>query len=336
MVLLLDDGRPKALLLAALVGLSLLSGSALGATTTILDVIANQTDSSSFADAVRKAGLESELQSTAEPLTLFAPTNQAMSLLGDEYLARLFTPPLSVHLNLFVLSHLSSGVARLSDELVSGLQLPMRGWETISFERVGSTVSILDSEGVAAARVVTGEESIADNGVVHRIDGVLRPSWMKQTVLDLAQDPYGTTVEYFGRAGMAEMLLNNSVTVFAPTNLAWFNMGEWELNELVNDVPRLKRLMERHVLPSVYVEDRFENGRSYETLAEGVTVTITKTESGTFMVDESTIDLRDFLSAQSVTHGIDTVLEESSFPMSVTTSGIFGLSLVCAALLILL
>ena len=121
-----------------------------------------------FAIALEAADLINTLQD-AGPFTVFAPTNEAFVILGDEYLGCLLEPRFIEQLNRIMFYHITLGKV-LTEQLSNGQEIVMTWPETvlITIEDDNTIVLNADSE-------VVKSNMMARNGVLHGIDRALKP-----------------------------------------------------------------------------------------------------------------------------------------------------------------
>lgn len=131
----------------------------------IADALATDPQFSLLLVLIGEAGLDVELaDATADPLTLFAPTDAAFDTLPADVLALLRTDPLA--LADLLRHHMVAGLLP-ADELASG-ELDTLSGETVLVDADAAEVT------VDGARI-TLPDAAADNGIVHTIDRVLVP-----------------------------------------------------------------------------------------------------------------------------------------------------------------
>ena len=125
----------------------------------IVDVAVNN-NFSSLVDLVVAADLADTL-STADGITVFAPTNDAFAALDQTVVANLKTEPWKTHLQNVLTYHVLEGTVPSSD-ITNGLTVPTLNGENITFDfSLGGNVVINDASTVIQADVP------ADNGIVH-------------------------------------------------------------------------------------------------------------------------------------------------------------------------
>ncbi|TVQ93946.1 MAG: T9SS C-terminal target domain-containing protein [Bacteroidetes bacterium] len=141
-----------------------------GEETTVVDIIVGSEVHTTLATAVTLAGLVDALSGEG-PFTVFAPTDDAFDALPDGLLDDLLDDPEGA-LTSVLLYHVVEGnvmAADLSDE--QEITTLLGQILTVSID--GGDVFIVDSEGNESQ--VTVPDLVADNGVVHVVDGVLIP-----------------------------------------------------------------------------------------------------------------------------------------------------------------
>ena len=147
-------------------------------TNTVFDIIANSPVHNTLEAAIVAAGLDGTLSSEG-PFTVFAPTDDAFSLIPADVIATLLADPTGL-LTQILLNHVVSGTT-LSTDLSDGLMITtLQGGEVM--------VSITDGVVMIGNATVIVADIEADNGVVHVIDAVI-----ETTVSNITE--FNTTVE---------------------------------------------------------------------------------------------------------------------------------------------
>ena len=131
---------------------------------TVLEIIENREDLSLFYEAIKVAGMESELKESG-PFTIMAPNDEAMKQLADE-------PDLEDEAAAkdFVNAHVLEGEELERGDFVDGEKITFRDDVERLVKADGSTITIDDAEVLddpAAER--------ADNGIVHTLNKTLIP-----------------------------------------------------------------------------------------------------------------------------------------------------------------
>lgn len=166
----------KKLFLTAALALAPIVALAQDAPATVVDVVTENEDLSTLAQALEAAGLVETLSSEG-PFTVFAPTNEAFAALPEGELERLLANPeelaqiLSYHVAAEVLN--SEQVAEFADDSTPQQPLVTLQGETLNLaprENTDEPIYINDQALITEADIGAG------NGVVHIIDTVLLPN----------------------------------------------------------------------------------------------------------------------------------------------------------------
>lgn len=130
----------------------------------IVDIAAGNDNFQTLVAAVQTAGLLDVLKGDG-PFTVFAPTDDAFALLGDDAIQQLLRPENRDQLTAILTYHVVPGRYMASD--IGGLD----GLETVNGESLSLGVR------VDSAQLLTTDIA-ASNGVIHVIDRVLMPRQM--------------------------------------------------------------------------------------------------------------------------------------------------------------
>jgi uncharacterized surface protein with fasciclin (FAS1) repeats len=141
---------------------------------TLLQTAAYDRDLSTLATALNVGGLVSTA-SARGPFTLFAPDNEAFARLPHGRLAALLTAARKRDLARLLTYHLVRGRVAVKD-LRPG-KLEMVNGATLTVSKDGDKVVLTDAQGNRAT-IVRGDIA-ASNGLIHVVDGVLRPPAVK-------------------------------------------------------------------------------------------------------------------------------------------------------------
>ncbi|WP_199305771.1 fasciclin domain-containing protein [Pseudanabaena sp. FACHB-2040] len=145
-----------------------------GAATTnnIVDIAANGESFSTLEQAVQSAGLVNTLSGEG-PYTVFAPTDEAFSLLPDGAIEYLFQPENQDLLRQVLTYHVVRGEVTAS-EIATG-----------PVEAIGGGLAVRVADD---GRVIVNNASVvnadiqASNGVIHAVNRVLLPETLQQTL----------------------------------------------------------------------------------------------------------------------------------------------------------
>lgn len=266
---------------------------------TVVDV-ALDNGFTTLATAVITAELLPALTDPLATLTVFAPTNTAFdniaAALGTDINGLLALPNLADILTYHVL-----GSEVLSTGITNGaIVQPLSATNTLKL-----TLTSTGNVFVNQAQVTTADIN-ASNGVVHVLDAVVLPV---QTVVDVAIDNGFTTLTT--AVVTAELLpaLSNplaSLTVFAPTNMAFDNLATALGTNLAGVLahPQLADILLYHVIGSEVLSTALTNGPVVTLNGQTVLIDLM---SGV-KVNNANVTLADVLSYNGVVHVIDAVL----------------------------
>ena len=135
-------------------------------TTTIWDIVEGSPDHTYLETALLQQDLDGALNDTTV-LTLFAPTNAAFEAAAAAYqtdIAGLLALP---YLTEILLYHVTGG-AVMSTDLSDG--------QVVTMLNEGTATVTIDMGVFINNAQVTGEDNIADNGVVHILDALIQPA----------------------------------------------------------------------------------------------------------------------------------------------------------------
>lgn len=132
-----------------------------------------------------------------------------------------------------------------------------------------------------------------------------------QDVVALAQDTpdLSTLVTAVSTAKLGDTLQGDGpFTVFAPTNAAFKELGDEQVQSLLEPENRdqLTKVLTYHVVPGTLTAADLSDGQKLETVA-GETLTV-KVDGGTVMVDDASVVQPDVEASNGVVHVIDSVL----------------------------
>jgi uncharacterized surface protein with fasciclin (FAS1) repeats len=266
---------------------------------TVFDIIFNSPDHNTLTAVLELSGLDEALNGEG-PFTVFAPTDDAFSLIPEEIIEELIgNPALLVDILLY---HVVGDNA-LSTDLVDGQEITTLNGETVRVTINANGVFINDAQ-------VTVADLVADNGVVHVIDAVLLPPTELPTVFDIiSNSPVHTTLATAINAAQLGGTLSGEgpFTVFAPTDEAFAALPEGLLEELLADpAGALTSILLYHVVGGTAFSSDLTNGQSILTLnGESVTIRI---EGSSVFVNDAQVIIADLEASNGVVHVINAVL----------------------------
>ena len=274
---------------------------------TITEIAGATEDLSTLVAALEATGLDATLQTSAGPLTVFAPTNAAFEKLGSDTVNNLLADPTT--LSDILLYHVVDGAVRqddLSDGAVTTLNgkdvdVHVRGWWFWTRYYLNGDTRITDFDIEAS------------NGVIHLIDEVLTPP--SDIVTVATSGGFNTLVAALEATGLNETLTNEPgpFTVFAPTDEAFAKLDPDTLNNLLANPDQLTPILLYHVVSGSITRGDLEAG-DVPTLLEGQSITVNPRRCFFFFCSRVTlndnVDFEDFdiTASNGIIHSIDTVL----------------------------
>lgn len=276
----------------------------------IVDVAVSNGSFTTLVAALEATGLDATLSDMDSSFTVFAPTDDAFALLGDETIAALLddTDTLTDILTYHV----------IGSEIDSSAAISSAG-STVEMVNGDSTGLSLDGDNLLVNTVtVTTVDVEADNGVIHVIDAVLTPPVDKGTptmnIVDTAVSAgdFGTLVTALQAAGLDATLADEtqSFTVFAPTDAAFAMIDPDTLDLLLADTDALSDVLLQHVVSGEVssVTAYTLNGLS-ATTASGAEIPVAiNSELDTLTFGGATVTTTDIYTTNGVIHVIDMVV----------------------------
>jgi transforming growth factor-beta-induced protein len=260
---------------------------------------------STLVTAVTTAELATALSTADATYTVFAPDNDAFAALPEGLLDALLTLGFKAHLTAILLYHVFADAAVLSTDLEATQDITMMNGEVLTVAASDTGVTVTTTSGQVAT--VTMADVVGTNGVVHIIDGVLVPSSIGASVIDLGSN-YSTLLSLVTRAGLEETLMGGPFTLFAPTDTAFGALAPETVTLLTSDegAAMLASILTYHVVSGSVTSDMVMNDMSVATV-QGAEITFT-VDMGSVMVNDATVVMADMLAFNGVTHGIDKIL----------------------------
>ena len=276
----------------------------------IVDVATANGSFTTLVAALEATGLDVTLSDMDSKFTVFAPTDDAFALLGQDVIDALLadTDTLSDILTYHVISGEVDSSAAISS---AGSLVEMVNGDSIGLSLDG------DNLLVNTATVILVDVA-ADNGVIHVIDAVLTPPADKGTptmnIVDtaVAAGDFGTLVTALQAAGLDATLADEtqSFTVFAPTDAAFAMIDPATLNLLLADTDALSSVLLQHVVISevTSVTAYTLNGSSATTASGAAIPVVINTELDTLTFGGATVQTTDIYTTNGIIHVIDTVV----------------------------
>jgi transforming growth factor-beta-induced protein len=276
---------------------------------------------STLVQAIEQVGLADALSDESTPITIFAPNNSAFTdyLADNPDFGSLSDIPDNVLADV-LRYHVVPG-ANLAADLTSG---------PVATLLDGQTIAVTTDNGVmlnGTTRVIEADIR-ASNGVIHIIDAVLRTAAEEPgTIAEIASatDDLSTLVAALTRVPAlldAASDAEADLTVFAPTNEAFTAFLEEDdrfddLASIPDDV--LTSVLQYHILAGAKLAA--DLGESETTLNEEA-VTISKTDDGVFINDDTKVTSANIEASNGVVHLINKVLVPPSLRVQPTIAGL--------------
>eukprot|EP00057_Strongylocentrotus_purpuratus_P033096 XP_790107.1 PREDICTED: transforming growth factor-beta-induced protein ig-h3 [Strongylocentrotus purpuratus] len=253
-------------------------------------------------ELIEMAGLKETLN-TGGPYTVFAPTNEAIAMLGPVNLKNM-----TVLVNLLK-SHVIEGKVMstmikdnmMAPTLMKGV--PMRinmvtWWQTTTIGANGAEITLFDK--------------MAKNGVIHGIEKVIYPIPYGNMMEAMEMIPgLSFTLELIKMAGLDSTLAGEGpFTIFAPQNIAWMKVPEMNITALKANKTLLAEILSYHVAPGAFYSTVMRPGTLITTV-QGQKVLFNpkmcKKEGILYMyMNEATVALAD----QSVNNGVMWLMDD--------------------------
>lgn len=279
--------------------------------TTIVDAAINNGNFTTLVAALQATGLDTTLADTNSKFTVFAPTDDAFALLGQETIDALLldTDTLTDILTYHVISGEVNAATAVS---LAGTTVEMVN---------GSKVALsLDGENLLVNTVtVTTTDIQTDNGIIHVIDAVLMPpAENNEPTANLVETAIAngnfTTLVAALKATNLDLVLadeSKSFTVFAPTDAAFALVGEETINTLLANSDVLKSILLQHVIAGKAVnsiEAYSLNGTMVETASTAEIGLAINSTTDTLMFGGANVIIKDIYTTNGIIHVIDAVI----------------------------
>jgi uncharacterized surface protein with fasciclin (FAS1) repeats len=279
--------------------------------TTIVDAAVSNGSFTTLVAALQATGLDQVLADTTSKFTVFAPTDDAFALLGQDTIDALLadTDTLSDILTYHVIGSEVDAAAAISS---AGTTVEMVNGDSIGLSLEGSNLL------VNTATVITADIQ-TDNGIIHVIDAVLLPPAdmvePTQNIVEtaVANGSFTTLVAALQATNLDVVLADESTmfTVFAPTDDAFALIGEETINTLLENLDVLSSILLQHVIAGSAVDSVTAyslNGAMVET-ASMATIPLTINSSTDMLTfGGANIVMKDIYTTNGVIHVIDAVV----------------------------
>jgi transforming growth factor-beta-induced protein len=278
----------------------------------IAEIAVSDSELSTLVAAATTAGFVDVLAS-AEGLTVFAPTNEAFAKLDADFLALLLTPPYILHLQALLSHHLVTGTL-LSSNITDGLTLTSNVAQ-FSPLGIGPLNFAVDEDGGVFVSGLTFERSqvigpdiIADNGVIHKVDGVFVPALISETLWEgLQRLPAGfeTLKSLVADSGLIPIFDGTtSLTAFGVPDPVFDSISA----EVLASLNITQVLLNHVILGEVYPSPLLTPGTEITT-ALGITYTVSIAADGeTLLIGDVPVVQANIISSNGIAHVIGGIL----------------------------
>jgi uncharacterized surface protein with fasciclin (FAS1) repeats len=224
----------------------------------IVDVAVANGSFTTLVAALQATGLDTVLDDADGTFTVFAPTDDAFALLGQDTIDALLAD--TDTLTDILLYHVISDAEILADTAITVAQSADNKVAMTNGKQVA--LSLPDSTLYVNKAAVSLTDVMADNGVIHVIDQVISVPPTKtdstQTIVDIAvgNDDFSTLVAALTAADLVTTLSDEDATftVFAPTNAAFDKVEDTALDGLLADTAALTDVLLKHVVSDAEID----------------------------------------------------------------------------------
>jgi uncharacterized surface protein with fasciclin (FAS1) repeats len=263
--------------------------------------------------ALQATGLDATLADESSNFTVFAPTDAAFELVGEETIATLLDNPDA--LSSILLQHV------VAAEVNSVAAYTLNGQSATTASDAMIPVSInseSDTLQFGGANIVT-KDIYTTNGIIHVIDAVI--------VADVEiPDPVGNIAEVASAAGSFNTLIaalqatgldeviadeDQTFTVFAPTDAAFALLPEGTVAALLNDTETLSNILLYHVVSGeVNANDAITIANSENNKAEMVNgqLAALSLAGSELFINTSKVSTANIGASNGVIHVVDQVI----------------------------
>jgi uncharacterized surface protein with fasciclin (FAS1) repeats len=267
--------------------------------------------------ALQATGLDAALADPNINYTVFAPTDEAFALLGDDAIAELLADTDKLT-NILTYHVVSSEVDAAAATAAAGGTVEMLNESSVGLSLSGNDLLV-------NASTVIAPDVMASNGIIHAIDAVLMPPSMNEptgTIVDVASgdDRFSTLVAALGAADLVGALSGEGpFTVFAPTNAAFDLIASGTIDSLLADQEKIANLLKQHVVAGEVnsAAAYAANGTSVPTLSMAEIGVNINTTTDALSFGAANIIQTDIHTTNGIIHVIDAVvLGDADLPVN--------------------
>jgi len=281
------------------------------AANTIVDVAVANGNFTTLVTALQTTGLDTTLADNSQKFTVFAPTDEAFALLGQDKINALLADPDT--LSNILTYHVISGEvnAETAVNLVGTTVAMVNGDET--------GLSVQGDNLLINTATVISTDIKADNGIIHVIDAVLLPPETSdvptKNIVETAVDNgnFTTLVAALQATNLDSVLADETATftVFAPTDAAFSLIGDETINTLLNNTDVLSSILLQHVISGSVVKSisAYALSGTMVTTASAAKVELNINQAtDTLTFGGANVVIKDIMTTNGVIHVIDAVV----------------------------
>jgi uncharacterized surface protein with fasciclin (FAS1) repeats len=262
--------------------------------------------------ALQATNLDTVLADESTKFTVFAPTDAAFELIGEETINSLLEN--KDVLSSILLQHVVP-VAEVNSITAYSLNGTMV--DTASMAKIALKINTATDVLMFGGANIIMKDIYTTNGIIHVIDAVVvgdvevpAPA-MSLTDVAIGNGNFSTLVSALQSTGLASTLANvdNTFTVFAPTDAAFDKLPEGTLENLTTE--QLTDILLYHVLSGkVMADGAISIAQSMENMAEmanGSNASLSYLDS-TLFINGAKVSIADVMAENGVIHAIDNVI----------------------------
>jgi uncharacterized surface protein with fasciclin (FAS1) repeats len=279
--------------------------------TTIVDAAVGNGNFTTLVAALQATGLDSTLADTEGSFTVFAPTDDAFALLGQDTINALLAD--TDKLSDILTYHVISGEVNAASAIgLAGTTVEMVNGDALALSLDGMNL-LVNTATVTTADIQT------DNGIIHVIDAVLLPpaDMMEPTknIVETAVDngSFTTLVAALQATNLDAVLsdASSTFTVFAPTDDAFALIGADTITTLLENTDVLSSILLQHVVAGAAVDAVTAyslNGTMVATASMANIELKINSMTDMLMFGGANIVMKDIYTTNGVIHVIDAVV----------------------------
>ncbi|REL35552.1 fasciclin domain-containing protein [Thalassotalea euphylliae] len=277
---------------------------------TVVDVAVADGNFTTLVAALQATGLDQTLDDATASFTVFAPTDAAFELLGQDTINALLadTDTLSDILTYHVIASEVDAAAAIAS---AGMKVEMVNGDQVGLSLSGDNLLVNTS-------TVTTTDIMTDNGIIHVIDAVLippsDPGMPTENIVDtaVAAGSFTTLVAALQATGLDATLSDESATftVFAPTDDAFAILGSDVIATLLANPDVLSSILLQHVVAASVdsVTAYTLNGQSATTASEAMIDILINPDTDMLTVGGANVVMKDIYTTNGIIHVIDAVI----------------------------